>query len=53
MNTKEVIALLVFMVVIIGAAFVGMAYEDKLKHECRMEALKALVDPQTISRICG
>ena len=52
MNTKEVIAFLVFMVVIFSGAFGGMAYDNHLKHECRMEALKALTDVSRINEIC-
>lgn len=53
MNTKELIAFLVFVVVIMGGMFLGLAYDSHLKHECRMEALKALTDVSRINEICG
>lgn len=53
MNTKEVIAFLIFVVVIMGGMFLGLAYDSYLKHECRMEALKALTDVSRINEICG
>ena len=52
MNTKEVIAFLIFVVVIMGSMFLGLAYDSHLKHECRIEALKALTDVSRINEIC-
>lgn len=52
MSTKDLIAFLIFVVVIMGGLFLGLAYESHLKHECRMEALKALTDTSRINEIC-
>ena len=43
---------LVLVITFLGV-FVGSYYDAKLNHECRMEALKALVDPSKNNEICG
>lgn len=39
--------------IIMLSSFVGMGLEQHNRHECRMEALKALQDPKMIKEICG
>lgn len=41
------------IIVVTLGMYAGMAYDTKLKHECRMEAIKALTNPDKIKEICG
>lgn len=50
--SKDLIAFYVLMGVVACAMFGGMAYDTYLKHECRIEALKALTDASRINEIC-
>lgn len=49
MENYTIIAVIIFIL----ALFSAMAYDTKLKHECRMEAIKALTNPDKIKEICG
>jgi hypothetical protein len=50
--SKELIAFYVLMGIFVVGLFGGMTYDSHLKHECRMEALKALTDVSRINEIC-
>lgn len=52
MNTKEIVGFLAFSAIIIGGAIAESAYDKHLKHECRVEAIKALTDVSRINEIC-
>jgi hypothetical protein len=43
----------IVMIIFLLGIFAGMIYDTKLKHECRMEAIKALTNPDKIKEICG
>lgn len=45
--------LVVVLVLFLIGVFTSASYTEQLKHECRMEALKALTDTSKIKEICG
>jgi hypothetical protein len=49
----EKVAVVFAFVLFFGGIFLYSVYESNLRHECRMEALKALVDPSKVKEICG
>jgi hypothetical protein len=51
MNDGIVVA--IATVAIIFGIFGTVAVTERNQHECRMEAMKALVDPSKIKEICG
>ena len=51
MNTDMKWAALAFMFVI-GIPMVGLAFSEYHKGQCRVEAIKASMEPEKISQVC-